>query len=90
MSGVFVKGLDLCQSFYEEAVGPLMATHFPHLPYSAARIVGGSDVLGFDTPQSMDHDWGPRMMLFLDETDFESQKSRVDEMLRRELPYEVR
>ena len=61
----FIKGLKLGEIFYEEAVKPILATHFPRLGYSAARLDAGSDVLGFDTPQSMDHDWGPKFTLFL-------------------------
>jgi hypothetical protein len=59
----FVRGLDLCELFYKEAVKPILAQSFPDLVYSAALIGLGSEVLGFDTPQSMDHDWGPRLML---------------------------
>jgi hypothetical protein len=46
-------------------------------------------VLGFDTPQSMDHDWGPRLMLFLQETDQEVLHHEIDQTLRQELPAEI-
>lgn len=65
----FIKGLELSERFYREAVAPILAQRFPKLRYSAALIGPGSDVLGFDTPQSMDHDWGPRLLLFLGEAD---------------------
>ena len=71
----FTKGLDLCQAFFMEAVRPLLTLHFPHLRYAAGRLSGGSDVLGFDTPQSRDHDWGPRLTLFLREEDLASASS---------------
>lgn len=82
----FVKGLDLCQAFFVEAVRPLLTHHFPNLRYAAGRLGGGSDVLGFDTPQSRDHDWGPRLTLFLREEDLASQAPAIDQMLRQELP----
>ena len=85
----FVKGLELCALFYEEAVKPILATHFPGVTYSAALLGHGSDVLGFDTPQSMDHDWGPRLMLFLDEADREFYQDKIDHVLRQELPREL-
>jgi hypothetical protein len=47
-------------------------------------------VLGFDTPQSTDHDWGPRLLLFLGEADYESRRDEIDRVLRRELPREFR
>ena len=61
----FVPGLELSGRFYHEAVAPLLDRHFPGLPHTAARVGTGSDVLGFDTERSVDHDWGPRLQLFL-------------------------
>ncbi len=44
-------------------------------------------VLGFDTPKSMDHNWGPHLQIFFSEADFIAYKHEVDEMLRTHLPY---
>lgn len=82
----FVKGLELSRRFFDRAVQPLLARHFPDLPYAAARLDGGSDVLGFDTPQSRDHDWGPRLTLFLADL---SQAEAIRERLRWELPLDI-
>ncbi len=89
MNSPFIKGLDLGELFYREAVQPILARRFPNLIYSAALIGPGSDVLGFDTPQSMDHDWGPRLMLFLTEEDYENRRGEIDRLLRQELPDNV-
>ena len=86
----FIKGLDLSQIFYEEAVKPILDRHFPGLPHSAALIGAGSEVLGFDTPQSRDHDWGPRVMLFLTEDDHTRYHEQIDQILSQELPAEIR
>ncbi len=82
----FIPGLDLCERFYWEAVQPILAQNFPDLTVSAALLVSGSEVLGFDTPQSMDHDWGPRVMLFLAEADYPQYRDKVDSLLQAELP----
>lgn len=63
----FVKGLDLGEAFYHQAVLPVLKTHYPDLKHSAALLGAGSEVLGFDTEMSTDHHWGPRLLLFLDE-----------------------
>ncbi|TCO48885.1 DUF4037 domain-containing protein [Actinocrispum wychmicini] len=57
-------GLELCRRYYFEAVAPLLREHFGDLPHSAALIGTGSEVLGFDTERSADHEWGPRFKLF--------------------------
>src|SRR5205807_1350078 len=61
----FLPGLELCRALYEEAVRPVLDKHFPGLAHSAARIGHGSEVLGFDTVRSTDHDWGPTVQLFV-------------------------
>lgn len=86
----FLPGLDLSEAFYKEAVKPVLDEHFPELVYSAARIGRGSDVLGYDTAQSMDHDWGPRLHIFLDNSDYGELKEKIDNVLRQNLPYEIR
>ncbi|MBN2303491.1 MAG: DUF4037 domain-containing protein [Anaerolineae bacterium] len=82
----FIQGLELSELFYTEAVKPILARCFPDLVYSAALLGAGSDVLGFDTPQSMDHDWGPRVMLFFTAADHTVYHDAIDQTLRRELP----
>ena len=86
----FIPGLQLNEMFYHEIVQPLLAQNFPTLTYSAALIGYGSDVLGFDTAQSMDHNWGPRVKLFLTPADFAKEKDAIDQMLRRNLPHTFR
>ena len=54
----FVPGVRLAGEFYAEVVRPLLEVEFPGLPYAAALIGAGSEVLGFDTERSTDHDWG--------------------------------
>ncbi len=85
----FLPGLDLSEALYREAVRPILSRNFPGLVTSAALLGSGSEVLGFDTPQSPDHDWGPRLMLFLSEADFPSYHEAVDQALRGELPRQV-
>lgn len=53
----FIPGLKLSELFYKEAVKPIIDSDFPKVKYAAARIDYVSEVLGFDTPLSMDHDW---------------------------------
>lgn len=60
----FIGGLELSRRFYREAVRPLLERPFPDLPHAAALLGTGSDVLGFDTEMSTDHDWGPSVVLF--------------------------
>ena len=85
----FIKGLDLSEFFFKDAVRPILDRNFPGLVYSAALLGDGSEVLGFDTPQSTDHDWGPRQQLFLTETDLLAYREKIDQALRRELPAKI-
>jgi hypothetical protein len=65
----FVPGRELNRRFYAEAVRPLLDERFAGLPHAAALVGGGSDVLGYDTAMSRDHDWGPGVTLFLPEAE---------------------
>ena len=86
MTTQFIPGLDLTERFFQEVVQPILAHHFPGLPYAAARIGSGSEVLGFDTEMSTDHDWGPRFHLFLTEEDDARWQTAVTDTLCRHLP----
>ncbi len=85
----FIPGMALSERLYRDAVRPILAARYPRLAHSAARLDYGSDVLGFDTPQSMDHGWGPRLTLFLAEQDCDDLGAAVAETLARELPIEI-
>jgi hypothetical protein len=82
----FIPGLKLSELFYHEAVRPVLDRGFPGLPHSAALIGYGSDVLGYDTPVSRDHMWGPRLLLFLPEDRLAEIGPQVHQRLRDELP----
>lgn len=86
----FIQGLDLAEAFYVECVRPILDDEFPDLLHAAALIGTGSDVLGFDTEQSTDHGWGPRLQLFLTVDDYANRHKEINEALRNRLPYTFR
>lgn len=57
-----VPGLDLCEVFYRDSVRPALRD----TPHSAALLGPGSEVLGYDTERSTDHDWGARVLVFVE------------------------
>jgi Domain of unknown function (DUF4037) len=65
VDAAFVPGIALAERYYLDAVRPLLYKHAPGLAHSAALIGWGSDVLGFDSPRSADHNWGPRCQIFV-------------------------
>jgi hypothetical protein len=90
MTTNFISGLKLSRLFYDEIIKPILDLSFPGIRYSAALIGRGSEILGFDTEMSSDHDWGPRVKLFLDEDNFAGQAEAVEALLKRSLPTQFR
>src|SRR6202035_1549301 len=82
----FLSGRDLSRRFYEEAVRPLLAQYLKGIPYAAAHLGTGSDVLGFDTEMSQDHDWGPAVHIFLRDEDAHLAED-MRQMLSHQLPH---
>jgi hypothetical protein len=78
-----VQGLELSRRFYVEAVRPILERDFPDFDHAAALVGYGSDVLGFDDTTSRDHEWGPRVQLFVRDA---SSKVEIEGRLAHELP----
>jgi hypothetical protein len=68
-----LPGAELSRAFHADVVAPLLSG----LPYAAARLGSGSDVLGLDDAMSRDHDWGCRLTVLVDDP------AAVPEILRR-------
>ncbi|MGW7362323.1 DUF4037 domain-containing protein [Streptomyces sp. NPDC054841] len=83
---VFIPGLELSRRFYLEAVRPLLDEAAPGVVHSAARLGSGSEVLGFDTARSADHEWGPRLQIFLTRQDAIRHGERLSALLADRLP----
>ena len=82
----FLPGLELAGEYYARVVRPLLDEAFPGLRHCAARLGEGSEVLGFDTERSTDHDWGPRLQIFLADDDAGPHAAGVTAMLAECLP----
>jgi hypothetical protein len=76
------SGLELSAAYHEQVIAPLLERSLPGLPYAAARLGSGSDVLGLDDEQSRDHDWGLRLTLLVEG----GAAAEVEALLDRELP----
>jgi hypothetical protein len=86
----FIPGVELSRQFFREVVKPILDREFPQLSYDAALIGSGSDVLGFDTPMSRDHFWGPRLYVFVSSEDRERHTDDIRETLSHLLPYQFK
>ena len=67
-----MKGLELSRRYYEEICRPAVEKSLKeHLNKMAFGLVGdGSECYGFDDEISQDHDFGPRVMIWLTPDDF--------------------
>ena len=82
----FISGQELSRLFYVEAVRPILDAGFPGVRHSAALLGRGSEVLGFDDEMSTDHDWNPRVLLFLREDDHARVGEAIGDALSHQLP----
>ena len=71
----FRSARELSAGFYADVIRPVV-----DVPHAAGLLGWGSDVLGYDTERSMDHGWGPRLQVFVDEP------AGVREAIERALP----
>lgn len=85
MAKKFMPGQELCRLFFEDLVAPILKHRFPRLKYGSGLFGSGSDVLGYDTSRSMDHDWGPRLQIFLAESDHKLSGD-IKQALAEDLP----
>jgi hypothetical protein len=81
-----LRGLELSERFYWDAVRPLLEQHLGALPHAAALLGNGSEVLGCDDAMSTDHHWGPRVLLFLRPGDHARVAAELHALLARALP----
>jgi len=86
MTVPFIPGLELAGAFFAEAVRPRLDEALPRLSYAAALLGPGSEVLGYDTARSTDHDWGPRLQVFLAADDGGRRAEEITAMLAGRLP----
>lgn len=82
----FIPSLELSRMLYKEQIAPLIAWKFPDLKYAAATLGMCSEILGLDDAVSMDHEWGPRMTIFLTEEDQAHYSQEIAAVLRESLP----
>jgi hypothetical protein len=86
VAATFVPGLQLARELYTAEVRPLLDSQFPQVPYAACLIGPGSEVAGFDTGRSTDHDWGPRLQVFLSDSDASRYAADITAVLAGGLP----
>ena len=72
-----MQGIELSRRFYVEIVRPWLQQAAPDLRYAAALMGYGSELLGFDDEISKDHNWGPRVHLFLEQDSFNQHARRL-------------
>lgn len=85
MDAGFVAGRDLAREL-AAIVEPTLRELVPGTPLALAFIGAGSDVLGYDTVRSMDHDWGPRLTIVVAEDACAVVARCIDENIDRLLP----
>jgi predicted N-acetyltransferase YhbS len=90
VTATFVPGLQLAREFYATTVRVLLEEQFPRVPYAAALVGPGSEVLGFDTGRSVDHNWGPHLQVFLGDSDAERYAPAITDTLASRLPKSFR
>ena len=86
----FTPSLELSRMLFQEQIALIMAREFPDLAYVAATFGMCSEILGLDDDVSMNHEWGPRVTVFLTEEDFARHATDMMPVFRELLPNEFK
>ncbi len=80
-----MKGLELCERYFNEVGAPMITEKFGYCRERiAVGLVGdGSECFGFDDELSRDHDWGPAFCLWLTKEDFEKTGAQLQSALEK-------
>lgn len=86
-----MKGLDISRGYYQDIIKSIIKANMPYLgdKYCAALIGWGSDVLGNDDELSIDHEWGPRCIIFIPE-ELKEKKNNIYDFLNTNIPDEYK
>lgn len=81
-----MKGLDLSKKYFNELVYPLIGENFPQLKGRLAYgLVGeGSECYGLDDDLSKDHDFYPRLMVWMEDSDYKNYGKPIKNLLAKE------
>ena len=82
-----MDGLTLSQLFYEQVARSIIESVVAPEDYSAGLIGWSSEVIGMDDVYSQDHNWGPRLIVFLLAENFTEQRDILDQQLQEKLPH---
>jgi len=85
----FIKGLDLCEAFFNEYMLPFLEQNYPNLKFSAGVMTACSQILGYDDIVSTDHGYGAGSMLFLNNDEFDMRDELAD-VFEKNLPSEYK
>ncbi|MGA2975915.1 MAG: DUF4037 domain-containing protein [Spirochaetia bacterium] len=83
----FIPGLVLGRAFFHDVAQGIVESVVPPDAYAAAFMGHGSDVLGYDSERSTDHNWGPRFQLFLSDDLHAARAEALDAELTKRLPH---
>lgn len=81
-----MQGIELSRGFYVDIVRPWLSQVAPQLRYSAALMGYGSELLGFDDEMSRDHNWGPRVHIFVAKDQFHAHARRLVDAFSKAAP----
>lgn len=73
----FIPGRKLSRMVSQE-LEPKLRRMFPNTPLTLAFIGAGSDVTGYDSVRSMDHDWGPRITIVVNDHLVQHIRDRIN------------
>ncbi|WP_375452651.1 DUF4037 domain-containing protein [uncultured Devosia sp.] len=85
-----MQGIELSRGFYFDLVQPWLNEVAPGLRHAAALIGYGSELLGFDDEMSRDHNWGPRVRIYLARDDFGAYARRLVDQFTNVMPSHYR
>jgi hypothetical protein len=81
-----MQSQELSKLLFCEQLQPLINQRFPQIKFGAGSFGMCSENLGFDDEVSRDHEWGPRVTLYLSQDDFEKHANEIEKALKDSLP----